>query len=285
MLFVLACASVSHAQDAATPAGVEARETLGEPSADATRDALAAANSPKTAVVVVGDADPALQAAALRVERAISHELRLPADPGLRAALRGEVGSPDDGLDEVRRSRRRLGLDEARDAAALATLGRQAGAQAVTVVRSDESGAPSLTVLDVASRRLYEGSLSLTADITDQRIARFVARRARTSQASAAGGGREGGPASSGGADSLGAAATPASTLPEPTLPPATPVPSPALPPTSPDAPPPEPDFFEQFWPYLVAGALLAGMITAVALTSSGTSAADQPVLRFVPGP
>ncbi|HJK89610.1 MAG TPA: hypothetical protein RMH26_02650, partial [Polyangiaceae bacterium LLY-WYZ-15_(1-7)] len=60
------------------------------------------------AVVVTGDPDGLLQDAAQRLERALEGRVVLPSDPGLRAALRGEPGE-DDGLERVRRERRRLG--------------------------------------------------------------------------------------------------------------------------------------------------------------------------------
>lgn len=228
-------------------------------------DAPTETSAPKLAVVVVGDPDPELQAAAQRVERAVAGQLRAPFDPGLRAALRGGPGERDDGLEEVRRERRRLGLDEARDATVLASLGRRAGARAVAAVRAGTNG-PEVTVLDVEAAAFYEGSLVLSASIADEAVARFVVRRARVAQRGAA-------PPEAPSAQ----AETPA--LPAPTLPSAdTP---PALPTDTPPAR--QPDFFEQFWPYLVAGLLLAGMITAIALTSTGPSTTEQPALRFVP--
>jgi hypothetical protein len=261
------------------PGAAHAQETPSEPAADAPSEPAAGApaeptvsspsevdaQAPKLAVVVVGDPDPPLRAAALRVERAVVGRLRAPFDPGLRAALRGEPGEADDGLGEVRRERRRLGLDEARDAPVLAALGRRAGARVVAAVRSGNDG-PVLMVLDVEASAFYEGSIPLGASTPDARIARFLMRRARASQR----GPRVPAPAEP---------SASAEELPAPTLPPAAaePLPEPEAPPAR------QPDFFEQFWPYLVAGALLAGMITAIALTSSGPNAIEQPALRFVP--
>ncbi len=210
-----------------------------------------ASDAPKLAIVVVGDADEALRAAAQRVESAVGTRLRAPFDPGLRGALRGEAGTADDGLEEVRRERRRLGLDEARDAQLIAALGRRAGASAVAVVRSS-ANAPELLVLDVRNAAFFEGSLALEAELPDARIAQYVIRRARTA--------------------ARGTASVPV------VAPPRRSAPAAATEPT------PEPDFFEQFWPYMVAGLLLAGMITAVALTSTSSDGPTQPVLRFVPG-
>lgn len=225
--------------------------------------------APKLAVVVVGDPDPELQAAALRVERAVGERLRAPFDPGLRAALRGAPGEGEDGLEEVRRERRRLGLDEARDTALLASLGRRAGAQAVASIRAG-ARAPELSVLDVEAAALYEGTLELPSSLSDALIARFVVRRAQAS------GQRREAEAQA----TRPVAETPGPELPAPALPSTDPA-GPSL--EEPAIPPTEPDFFERFWPYMVAGALLAGMITAIALTSGGSSGADQPVLRFGP--
>src|SRR5690606_3020975 len=86
-----------------------------------------------------------------------------PPDPGLRAALRGEPGETDDGLEEVRRERRRLGLEEDRDAALLSALRRRAGAVALAVVRADTEG-PEVLVLDVRNAAFFEGELALAAD-------------------------------------------------------------------------------------------------------------------------
>lgn len=207
-----------------------------------------ASEAPKVAVVVAGDPDEALRDAARRVERSVSPRLRLPFDPGLRAALRGERGEADDGLEEVRRQRRRLAVDEPADAPLLASLGRRAGAHVVAVVRAGET-APELVVLDVRNAAFYEGTLALSGDVSDARIARFVGTRARAA-----------------------ARGTPSERPPPP-----------ASAATSTEQPARQPDFFEQFWPYFVAGALLAGLLIAILVTSA-TAGSDQPVLRFVPG-
>jgi hypothetical protein len=206
-------------------------------------------------VVLVGDPDPRMRDLARRVDRALAPALRRPFDPGLRAALRGEPGD-DDGLGEVRRERRRLGLGEAHDAPVLATLGRRAGAVAVAVVRAGDEG-PELVVLDVRAAQFFEGALPLSASVTPERLAGFVGRRARVSQRGAA-----------------GAAPVP---------PPEAAAAAAATPPPAEDEPEEEPGFFEQYWPYMVAAVLLGGMIAAIAATSAADSP-DQPVLRFVPG-
>jgi hypothetical protein len=243
------------APDAETATPAESAPEPGTEEAPATAEAEPAVEqAPKIAVVVTGDPDEALVTAARRVERAIEGRLRVPFDPGLRAALRGEPGEEDDGLDGVRRERRRLGLEEDRDASLLSRLGRRAGASAVVVVRAGAAAAEVL-VLDVRNAAFFEGELALRADVPDARIARFIERRAGVS----ARGGEIPGPAVPSPAEAAAAA-----TAPTPT-------------------PPAQPDFFEQFWPYLVAGLLLVGMITAIVLTSTAPGS-DQPVLRFVPG-
>jgi hypothetical protein len=273
-LVVALAAANAGAQDAAEPSrppeGVEgeAAEPSDAPSADgATRDLEAPsepgaaqrpsgsegseAAPPKIAVIVAGDPEPALRDAARRIERILENRVRVPFDPGLRAALRGEEGERDDGLEEVRRERRRLGLDEARDALLLATLGRRAGASAVAVVRAGTSG-HEVVVLDVRNAAFFEGALPV--DTPDERLARFVIRRARV----AARGSAVEGPV-------------------------AEHTPPPADVPQREEQPQGEPDLFGQMLPYVAAGALLVGMIIAIVL--SGTSAgAEQPVLRFGPG-
>ncbi len=211
-----------------------------------------ASELPKIAVVVAGDPDDALRHAAVRVERAVGGYLRLPFDPSLRAALRGEPGTTEDGLDEVRRERQRLGLGETSDAPVLASLGRRAGAVAVGVVRSGAEG-PELVVLDVRNAAFFEGSIAL-AGAHDENIAEFASRRTTVAARGAAI------------AEPVHAQAPSAA--------------------THVDAEPEEehqPDFFEQFWPYFVAGALLLGMVIAIAVTSA-SDGSSQPVLRFVPG-
>ncbi len=232
----------------AEPTGSSAGEAgAGEAGAGASERAR-----PKLAVVVAGDPDPQLREAARRVERASGEHLRLPFDPGLRAALRGEPAEGDDGLEDARRERRRLGGDEARDAPVIAALGRRAGADVVGVVRAGEDG-PELVVLDVRHAAFFEGTLALSADVADARIARFVRSRAR---------------ASARGAEAPEAAA-------------GTPAPEGATDGTA--QPARQPDFFEQFWPYFVAGGLLAALLIGIAVTSA-TAGSNTPVLRFVPG-
>src|SRR5690606_23725623 len=136
----------------------------------------------------------------------------------------------DDGLEEVRRERRRLGWGEARDAPILAALGRLAGARAVAIVRAGDDG-PEVLVLDVANGAFFEGALALRG-ASDARIARFVGARARAAGRAAPP------PEQAARAASEGATEGP-------------PEPQPAR----------QPDIWEQIWPYLVAGGLLAALL------------------------
>lgn len=259
-------------------------QTVGWTTAALTALALCGATSaraqdvvaPKVAVVVVGDADARLRAAAVRVEDAVvGGGLRVAEDVGLRGALRGEPApTEDDGLASVRRARRALGLSEAEDAPNLARLGRMAGAALVVVVRADAHGGLEAVALQVAASQFYEGALD-AEQTAPERLARVLGRRARhAAQATSA-------------VTATGAAAAHASSAAAPHGPAssarATPAPGAA---TSPDAPPAERSFLAKSWPYLVAGALLAGCVTYVVIDqTSGNEPAQTPVLRFSPGP
>ncbi|HEY8432137.1 MAG TPA: hypothetical protein VIL20_27360, partial [Sandaracinaceae bacterium] len=245
-------ATAPDAPDANGPAPrAEADENAPAPSASASEGS--ASEAPKIAVVVVGDPEPPLRDAARRVEDAARARLRLPFDEGLRAALCGEPGAEGDGFEEVRRERRRLGWGESRDAPILAALGRRAGARAVAVVRTGAAG-PELLVLDVSTEAFFEGALALR-EASDARIARFVERRARAA-------GRTAPPPEHAArtAREQGDAERPSE-------------PQPAR----------QPDLFEQIWPYLVAGGLLAALLIGIAVTST-SAGSNPPVLRFVPG-
>ncbi|MGE0785283.1 MAG: hypothetical protein AB7S26_06330 [Sandaracinaceae bacterium] len=240
------------------PAGEHAEAVPAPPTAD----------RPKVAIVVEGDPDPAIRALARRVEGALSDApVREVFDPGLRAALRGELSTEDDGLETVRRDRRRLGISESIDAPILAQLGRRAGAPAVAVLRSTPEGT-ELLMLDVARGGFFEGSLTIRAETSDREIATFVVRRARA-------------------AARHGVSPTPGDGTATPTEAPVEGAVLPAVRAGTSEEPAPEeehePDFFEEFWPYLAAGVLLAGMLTAIGIVAS-TESSTQPMLRFVPG-
>ncbi|AKF06893.1 hypothetical protein DB32_004042 [Sandaracinus amylolyticus] len=258
------------AEEAApTPEAATSETTAPEaPAAEATApDASAAAPeapaaeprvAPKVAVIVVGDPDPVLVASAVEIEArlALSGDLRLPSDTALRAALRGDAGAPEDGLDEVRRERRRLGLGESSDAPVLARLGRRAGAVLVLALREGAEG-PEAVALDVRTAQFFEGTLPLS-ELDPERVLPFVTRRAR--------------------AAARGAAAAPT----EPTT---TELPAPEVPAaaTQADEPEDEPDWFEQHWPYFAAGGLLAAAIVFVVVVAAD-GGDPPPMLRFQPG-
>ncbi|MCB9597506.1 MAG: hypothetical protein H6719_32595 [Sandaracinaceae bacterium] len=224
-----------------------------EPSSEAT-PAATPADAPKVAVIVVGDPDDRLRALARRVDASLEPTLRRPFDPGLRAALRGEPGESDDGLEDARRERRRLGGAEATDAPLLSSLGRRAGALVVGVVRATTEGGVELVVLDVHHSAFYEGALALDDSIEPERVVSFLRRRARAAAH----------------VESITPEAVAAAVTPDPAA-------------EEPEEEEDEPDFFEQYWPYMVAALLLAGMITAIIATQA-TQQDSVPVLRFTPG-
>ncbi len=224
-------------------------------------EAAPAERTPKVAIVIAGDPDPGTLAAARALEELIAQDARLalPSDAALRAALRGE--GADDGLDDVRAERRRLGLGEARDVSVLSVLGEVTSADLVVVVRGGH-GAVTASAFDVLRRSFYDGELAL--EPIDVAVAtRFVARRARRAARPLAPGETRAPEAS-------------------PSVDPATAVPAEAIAP-DPEPPPHEPDFFEQYWPYFAAGALLVGAVVFIVLTTQ-TSSTPPPVLRFEAG-
>jgi hypothetical protein len=252
-----AAAEVSAAE--ARPA--EGAGATNESDQSASRAASApSARLPKVAIVVVGDPDPVLVAAALEIEGSllVAGSVRLPADGALRAALRGEPGAPDDGLDEVRRERRRLGFGEASDAPLLARLGRRAGAVLVVAVREGD-GRPEAVALDVRSAQFFEGTLALGEPAPSQ-IVPFVTRRAR-----AAARGATAEASATGEADGE----TARGTLQES---------------TTEARPPREGNWIEVHWPYLAAGGLLVAAIAFVVVTALIQDNDVPPMLRFQPG-
>lgn len=288
---LVACASSARAQDGGAPSGSEPAIEAGtaapdQPEAGAgtgtgsATGAVAPAGaaerrtvSPKVAVVIVGDPDAMLVAAAREIEaRAlVSEDVRLPSDPSLRATLRGEAGADEDGLEEVRRERRRLGLGESSDAPILQRLGRRAGAVAVVVVRATAAGAEAV-VLDVRTGQFFEGSLAMTEPDADA-IVPFVARRARVAARSAGGAPPidEAAPATIDGPGSAAIEGPPPVTA------------APGATETPEDDGQDAGEWMEENWPYFAAGALLAAAIVFVAVVAT-EGGEPPPMLRFQPG-
>lgn len=216
------------------------------------------------AVVVAGDPGPELRSQAEAVRDAVRArpELHGPADPGLARALAGEAPAQgDDGLEQARAERRRLGWNEARDVPVLARIGRMTGADLVLVVRRGATGA-ELVAFDVAAGAFYEGALVLPA--TPEALGDFALDRARAAATRPPG------------------AEAPAKAAPAAAKPRA--APAAAL---APDEEPkdeastePEKRWIAKNWPYLVAGALLAGTVTFFVVRSKRDQT-PEPVLRF----
>ncbi|MFW6050217.1 MAG: hypothetical protein ACODAU_03525 [Myxococcota bacterium] len=218
---------------------------------------------PRVTVVVAGDADEALRTHAATVhEKVRAHaDLRAPEDPDLVGALRGEPPpEEEDGLSDARRARRRLGWGEARDVSVLERIARFTAAHLLLVVRRAPSG-PEVEAFDAAAGAFYEGTLALPADADT--LARFVVPRARAARARAL---QE--PPAAGPLEETTAAAPP----------------SPGEDGTPKDEEPAEDEekrWIAQYWPYLVAGALLAGTVTYFVVRDGGGDDPPPPVLRF----
>ncbi|MFO0680493.1 MAG: hypothetical protein U0234_00505 [Sandaracinus sp.] len=281
-LFVALPCSVAAAQETApgaeaappsdaTTASPEATTTAGEAEAEAEASATPAppTRAPKIAIVIAGDPDAQLTSAARALEETLAADaaLTMPSDPAMRGALRGE--GHDDGLDDVRSERRHLGLGEARDIHALTVLGELVGADLVLVVRSAH-GAPIATSFDVLRRAFYDGELALEP-IDVARALHFVERRATRAARPLAEGETTNPPPRAEGDE---AQASPAVASPAEAAEAAT------------EQEPAEhqPDFFEQYWPYFAAGALLIGAVVFVVFATQ-TNETPPPVLRFHLGP
>ncbi|MBW1876201.1 MAG: hypothetical protein JRI98_12710, partial [Deltaproteobacteria bacterium] len=84
---------------------------------------------PKIGVVVAGDTDDTLRNTAAFIEtEATASGLRVPTDPALRKAMRGEPATDEDGLDGMRSIRRGLGLDPRKDLESYKRIGIITGA-------------------------------------------------------------------------------------------------------------------------------------------------------------
>jgi hypothetical protein len=239
-----------------------------------------ARTSPKVAVVVSGDPDASVREPAARLDGLLGGhpDVTLPADPGLRRALRGEAASEDDdGLEGARTERRRLGWGEDRDVEVLARIGRMAGAHLLLVVRQGEDGVEAVA-FDVRASAFYEGALPLPGGDRDD-IARFVMPRA---QAAAEKRATPPEPARAAEAPT-GASGTSTTPLPEAPAAAASTAESSRASATGGD---PQDEassdkpWIGRNWPYLVAGALLAASIVFM-VVRSGNDDPGPPVLRF----
>jgi hypothetical protein len=204
--------------------------------------------------VVAGDPDETLRNTAAFIEtEATSSGLLVPTDPALRAAMRGEPASEDDGLESLRSTRRGLGLDPRKDSASYKRLGIMAGADALIVVRRE--GAILIEVFDVSAAQFYEGALRFDDSTSAERVA-FIESRAKQAQLRWS-------------------------------QPPPPPPPAASEKVNAPDQPADESRAkrrWKKAWPYVVVGALLAAGVTYLIIDRRQTNEVGPPLLRFRPG-
>ncbi|HSN81651.1 MAG TPA: hypothetical protein VLS88_03650 [Polyangiales bacterium] len=207
-------------------------------------------------MVVTGDPDDTLRNTAAFIETEASLAgLRIPTDPALSAALRGEPAAEEDGLEGLRSIRRGLGVDPAKDASAYQRIGLIAGADALVVIRRE--GGIVMEVFDVSAAQFYEGTLTFAESTPAQRV-KFIESRAEQAQLRW-------------------------------TKPPA-PAPRAAAPKAETGPPKDEKEQtraqrrWKKAWPYVVAGALLAGGVTYLIIDRRNTDVVGPPLLRFRPG-
>ena len=221
-------------------------------------DTLAAVDpakpSPKIGTVVAGDPDETLRQTAAFVEsEVVVAGLRTPTDPVLRAAMRGDPITSDDGLDGLRSIRRGLGFDPRKDLDAYKRIGIIAGADALVVVHRE--GDILIEVFDVSAAQFYEGTLKFDDSSTVDRV-KFIKSRAEQAQLRWA----------------------------EPPPPP----PAAAAPAVNETEKPADESRakrrIKKAWPYLLAGALLAGAVTYLIIDRRSTDEVRPPLLRFTPG-
>lgn len=216
-------------------------------------DADAALPPPKIAVVVAGDPDETLRNTATFIEQeAVLAGMAVPTDPALRAAMRGEPATEEDGLERLRSIRRGLGLDPHKDHASFQRIGLLSGADALVVVH--RRGPIFIEVFDVAAAQFYEGVLEFDSSTTEQRVA-FIDSRAEQAQLRWS--------------------------APPPPPPEATPK---INEPKDKDDDSRAKKRWKKAWPYVLVGALLAGGVTYLIIDRRNTPESGIPLLRFGPG-
>lgn len=209
--------------------------------------------APKVAIVIAGDPDPSLQAAARTLDPECTDAgLRIPSDPALRAALRGTPAKSDDGLDGVRALRRGLGVDPRKDLSSYKRVGTIAGADALVVLRRE--GDVKLEIFDVSASQFYEGMLDFDTATPEARVA-YIKRRAITAQ-------ERWTEAPEVVAETPTAAAPGAELVDEPA----------------------KKRWIKKAWPYFIVGALLVGGVTYIIVDQRRTNDPGPPLLRFRPG-
>lgn len=215
--------------------------------------------APRVATVLVGDPEPARRARAAELDARLERVgLRRLGDPAMRAALLGDVRE-DDGLERLHAARRRL-LFEDDPAEALRDLGARLRVDALVVVRAADP--IRIAVFDLAAGAFYEDEPTLddldAAAAFVRRAARAAARRASAPQASAPS------PAEAAAASSGAATGTPAA--------------------TAADTRRPARRWLRSNWAFLVAGALLVGVVTGFIVRGRRQDDDPPPILRFRPG-
>jgi len=254
-VLLLLAAPVSADADAGAGAGTGAgADTGADTDADAGADTDADADPlpPKIGFVVAGDPDETLRNTTVFIEQeAILGGMEAPSDPALRAAMRGETPAEEDGLGRLRSIRRGLGLDPRKDHASYQRIGLIAGADALVVVR--RQGPILVEVFDVAAAQFYEGVLEFDSSTPEQRVS-FIQSRAEQAQLRWS----------------------------EPPPPPPSAKPKVNEPEGKEDSRAKK--RWKKAWPYVVAGALLAGGVTYLIIDRRSDPDAGIPLLRFTPG-
>jgi hypothetical protein len=215
--------------------------------------------APRVATVLVGDPEPVRRARAAELDARLGGVgLRRLDDPAMRAALLGDVHE-DDGLERLHAARRRL-LFEDDPTEALRDLGARLRVDALVVVRAADP--LRIAVFDLAAGAFYEDEPTLddldAAAAFVRRAARAAARRASAPQASAPS------PAEAAAASSGAATGTPAA--------------------TAADTRRPARRWLRSNWAFLVAGALLVGVVTGFIVRGRRQDDDPPPILRFRPG-